>query len=95
MGVEVQAHLRVGDRATDRVDVLTAAVPAGLAAGANLAAPDGNVLIVTNGALAGLLPSLLHARTTVLTLQNGLGNEELIASLAGAQVEVRVGGVVR
>src|ERR1700729_3910423 len=38
-----------------------------------------------NRALAGLLPPLLHAQTTVLTLQNGLGNEELLASLAGAE----------
>jgi 2-dehydropantoate 2-reductase len=38
-----------------------------------------------NGALAGLLPPLLHAGTAVLTLQNGLGNEEWIASLVGAE----------
>jgi 2-dehydropantoate 2-reductase len=38
-----------------------------------------------NGALVQLLPPLLDATTTVLTLQNGLGNEELIASLVGAR----------
>jgi 2-dehydropantoate 2-reductase len=38
-----------------------------------------------NAALAALLPPLLHADTAVLTLQNGLGNEEHIASLVGAQ----------
>lgn len=38
-----------------------------------------------NGALAALLPPLLQADTAVLTLQNGLGNEEHIASLVGAE----------
>ncbi len=38
-----------------------------------------------NGALAALLPPLLHERTAVLTLQNGLGNEEHIAALVGAE----------
>jgi 2-dehydropantoate 2-reductase len=38
-----------------------------------------------NASLASLLPPLLHAGTAVLTLQNGLGNEELIASLVGAE----------
>ena len=37
-----------------------------------------------NASLARLLPPLLHAPTAVLTLQNGLGNEELLASIAGA-----------
>jgi 2-dehydropantoate 2-reductase len=37
-----------------------------------------------NDALAELLPPLLGPKTAVLTLQNGLGNEELIASLVGA-----------
>lgn len=37
-----------------------------------------------NGSLAALLPPLLHERTAVLTLQNGLGNEELLAGLIGA-----------
>jgi 2-dehydropantoate 2-reductase len=37
-----------------------------------------------NASLATLLPPLLHANTAVLTLQNGLGNEEHIASLVGA-----------
>lgn len=38
-----------------------------------------------NSSLASLLPPLLNARTAVLTLQNGLGNEEIIASLVGAE----------
>jgi 2-dehydropantoate 2-reductase len=38
-----------------------------------------------NGALAELLPPLLRPGTTVLTLQNGLGNEERIAEIAGAE----------
>jgi 2-dehydropantoate 2-reductase len=38
-----------------------------------------------NDALASLLPPLLHSNSAVLTLQNGLGNEERIASLVGAE----------
>jgi 2-dehydropantoate 2-reductase len=38
-----------------------------------------------NAALAELLPPLLGPQTAILTLQNGLGNEELIASLAGRE----------
>jgi 2-dehydropantoate 2-reductase len=38
-----------------------------------------------NAALATLLPPLLGVRTAVLTLQNGLGNEEQIAALVGAE----------
>ncbi len=38
-----------------------------------------------NAALASLLPPLLHDHTAVLTLQNGLGNEEFLASLVGAE----------
>ncbi len=38
-----------------------------------------------NAELPRLLPPLLGAQTAVVTLQNGLGNEELIASLAGAE----------
>jgi len=38
-----------------------------------------------NGALAELLPPLVGPGTAVLTLQNGLGNEELIASLIGPE----------
>lgn len=38
-----------------------------------------------NRSLASLLPPLLHANTAVLTLQNGLGNEEHIAALVGAE----------
>jgi 2-dehydropantoate 2-reductase len=37
-----------------------------------------------NHELARLLPPLLHGRTVVVTLQNGLGNEELLASVVGA-----------
>lgn len=36
-----------------------------------------------NTALASLLPPLLGASTTVITLQNGLGTEEPVAALAG------------
>jgi 2-dehydropantoate 2-reductase len=47
--------------------------------------PAGLVLIslktTANGALAELLPPLVGPDTTVLTFQNGLGNEETIASL--------------
>jgi len=39
----------------------------------------------SNSALKDLLPPLLHAETMVLTLQNGLGNEEYLASLFGAE----------
>jgi 2-dehydropantoate 2-reductase len=38
-----------------------------------------------NLALASLLPPLTAPRTAVLTLQNGLGNEALVASLVGAE----------
>ncbi len=38
-----------------------------------------------NASLASLLPPLLGSETAVLTLQNGLGNEELIAGLVGAE----------
>ena len=38
-----------------------------------------------NAELPRLLPPLLGAHTAVVTLQNGLGHEELIASLVGAE----------
>ncbi|MBL9208971.1 MAG: 2-dehydropantoate 2-reductase [Opitutaceae bacterium] len=38
-----------------------------------------------NAALSALLPPLLHAQTAVLTLQNGLGNEELLAGTVGPE----------
>jgi 2-dehydropantoate 2-reductase len=38
-----------------------------------------------NGHLGAVLPPLLHARTQVLTLQNGLGNCESIAAITGPQ----------
>ena len=38
-----------------------------------------------NAALADLIPPLLGPETTVVTLQNGLGNEELLASHFGAR----------
>ncbi len=48
-----------------------------------------DVAIVTlkttaNGRLAVLIPPLLGPRTVILTLQNGLGSDELLASLFGA-----------
>lgn len=39
----------------------------------------------SNRALESLLPPLLHDGTFLLTLQNGLGNEELLAALFGAE----------
>jgi 2-dehydropantoate 2-reductase len=39
----------------------------------------------SNSALEKLVPPLLHHGTTLLTLQNGLGNEELLAALFGAE----------
>ncbi|MEO5960161.1 MAG: 2-dehydropantoate 2-reductase [Opitutaceae bacterium] len=49
-----------------------------------------DVVLVTlkstnNAALPALLPPLLDSRTMVVTLQNGLGNEEFIASVVGAE----------
>jgi 2-dehydropantoate 2-reductase len=38
----------------------------------------------SNGDLADLVPPLLHERTMILTLQNGLGNEEFLAAHFGA-----------
>lgn len=38
-----------------------------------------------NAALHELLTPLLHARTAILTLQNGLGSDELLASLFGPE----------
>ena len=37
-----------------------------------------------NAALRTLLPPLVHSESRLLTLQNGLGNEELLAALHGA-----------
>lgn len=39
----------------------------------------------SNAALKEILPPLLHPETMVLTMQNGLGNEEYLASLVGAE----------
>ena len=39
----------------------------------------------SNGALERLVPPLLHDGTILLTLQNGLGNEELLAAFCGAE----------
>jgi 2-dehydropantoate 2-reductase len=39
----------------------------------------------SNAALPALLPPLLQADTAVLTLQNGLGNEEFIAGIVGGE----------
>ena len=38
-----------------------------------------------NSALEDLIPPLLHERTTLLILQNGLGNEEFLAQRFGAE----------
>ena len=38
-----------------------------------------------NGALEQLIPPLLHDGTTLLTLQNGLGDEEWMAARFGAE----------
>ncbi len=38
-----------------------------------------------NDAFPALIPPLLHERTRILTLQNGLGNEEQLAALFGAE----------
>jgi 2-dehydropantoate 2-reductase len=38
-----------------------------------------------DASMADLLPPLLHERTAVLTLQNGLGSDELVARLFGAE----------
>jgi 2-dehydropantoate 2-reductase len=38
-----------------------------------------------NAVLETVIPPLLHADTMLLTLQNGLGNEEFLASLFGAE----------
>jgi 2-dehydropantoate 2-reductase len=39
----------------------------------------------SNGDLIDLVPPLLHERTMLLTLQNGLGNEEFLAEHCGAE----------
>src|ERR1700744_5278980 len=39
----------------------------------------------SNGDLVDLVPPLLHEQTMVLTLQNGLGNEEFLGKHFGAQ----------
>lgn len=49
---------------------------------------DGVIVAVkstSNAALPELLPPLLDERTWVLTLQNGLGNEEFLASFCGPE----------
>ncbi len=42
------------------------------------------VKTTSNGDLVDLVPPLLHERTMMLTLQNGLGNEEFLAANFGA-----------
>src|SRR6266496_5113468 len=42
------------------------------------------VKATSNANLVDLIPALLHERTMVLTLQNGLGNEEFLAKNFGA-----------
>lgn len=70
----------------DRTDVLR---PAAAYATVEEIGPVDVVLVAlkttANGELARLLPPLLHADSVVVTLQNGLGNEELLASLVGAE----------
>src|SRR5439155_21174080 len=39
----------------------------------------------SNADLVGLIPPLLHERTMLLTLPNGLGNEEFLAEYFGAE----------
>lgn len=41
--------------------------------------------VTSNAALLDLIPPLLHEGTALLTLQNGLGNEEFLAQHFGAQ----------
>lgn len=53
------------------------------------AMPKADLVLVTlksnqNHQLARVLPPLLHEETTILTLQNGIGNEEELAELFGA-----------
>ena len=43
------------------------------------------VKATSNSDLVDLIPPLLHERTTLLTLQNGLGNEEFLAERYGAK----------
>jgi 2-dehydropantoate 2-reductase len=43
------------------------------------------VKATSNGALVDVVPPLLHERTILLTLQNGLGNEEFLAKHFGAE----------
>jgi 2-dehydropantoate 2-reductase len=43
-----------------------------------------SIKTTSNGDLVDLIPPLLHEQTMVLTLQNGLGNEEFLASHFGA-----------
>ncbi|HAL70932.1 MAG TPA: 2-dehydropantoate 2-reductase [Verrucomicrobiales bacterium] len=47
--------------------------------------------VTSNAALLDLLPPLLHEKTALLTLQNGLGNEEFLAQHFG--VERVLGGL--
>jgi 2-dehydropantoate 2-reductase len=62
--------------------------PAAVCASAGEIGPVDLVIVTlkttANGTLAGLLPPLVRAGTLVLTLQNGLGADELIASIVGA-----------
>ncbi len=83
----VRAHgitVRVGDRVQ--------AIPAGRVGAYASTADIGPVdlVIVTlkttaNAQLATLIPPLLGPETAVLTLQNGLGSDELLAGICGAE----------
>lgn len=63
--------------------------PVAAAAGPEEIGPCDLVIIAlkatANDALARIIPPLLGARTRLLTLQNGLGNDDLLASLFGAE----------
>lgn len=95
-GSDVRFLMR-GDLAAVRAHGLTLRERAGTQHLANVAAfatpgeigPVDLVLITlkttANPELAHLLPPLLGPRTVVVTLQNGLGNEEWVASLVGAE----------
>lgn len=76
-GLTVRSHL--GDFVLPRVQALGSTAEIGAA----------DLVIITlkataNSALDSLLPPLLHENTWLLTLQNGLGNEEYLADRWGA-----------
>lgn len=74
-------HVRLPDEEFSLAQVQTAATPEEIG-------PCDLVVVAlkttANGALPRLVPPLLHADSTILTLQNGLGSDELLAGLFGA-----------